>query len=90
MSEGSFWPKTWKEAAPPIVWGVLIFAAGFEGIASLVHAEWLSSLASFVIMVGLTAMLLHWKAWLVSISPNWLARTMHRPESFDAFGGAVG
>lgn len=72
MSEGSFWPKTWKEAVPLIVWGVLIFAAGFEGIAALVHAEWLSSLASFVLMVGLTAMLLHWKTWLASINPNWL------------------
>jgi hypothetical protein len=71
MSEGSFWPTTWKEAVPLIVWGVLIFAAGFEGIASLVHAEWVSSLTSFAIMVGLTAMLLHWR-WVASINPNWI------------------
>jgi hypothetical protein len=72
MSEGSFWPRTWKEALPLIVWGILIFAAGFEGIASLVHAEWISSIASFAIMLGLTAMLLHWKPWLERINPNWV------------------
>jgi hypothetical protein len=72
MSEGSFWPKTWKQAVPLIVWGILIFAAGFEGIVTLVHAEWLSSLASFVLMIGLTAVLLHWKTWLATINPNWL------------------
>jgi hypothetical protein len=73
VSEGSFWPKAWKEALPLIVWGVLIFAAGFEGIASLVHGEWISSGAAFAIMLGLTAMLLHWKAWLKRVSPNWVA-----------------
>jgi len=75
MSEGSYWPKTWKEAIPLSVWGILVFAAGFEGIATLVHGEWLSSIASFVIMVGLTAMLLHWqqlKEWLTAINPNWV------------------
>src|ERR1700730_8563823 len=72
MSEGSFWPKTWKEAIPLIVWGILIFAAGFEGIVTLVHAESLPSLVSFALMVGLTAMLLHGKTWLGSINPNWL------------------
>lgn len=73
MSEGSFWPKTWKEAIPLIVWGILVFAAGFETIATLVHGEWGSSGASFVIMLGLTAMLLHWKAWLERLNPNWVA-----------------
>jgi hypothetical protein len=73
MSEGSFWPKRWKEAVPLIVWGVLIFAAGFEGVAALVHGEWISSVVSFVIMLGLTATLLHWKAWLEKVSANWLA-----------------
>ena len=75
MSEGSFWPKTWKEAIPLAVWTILIFAAGFEGIAALVHAEWIPSIASFAIMVGLMAMLLHWnqvKSWLTGINPNWL------------------
>jgi hypothetical protein len=73
MSEGSFWPRTWKEALPLIVWGILIFAAGFEGVASLVHGEWISSGVSFAIMLGLTAMLLHWKAWLETVNPNWVA-----------------
>src|SRR5216683_6638723 len=71
MSEGSFWPKTWREAIPLLIWGVLIFAAGFEGVANLVHGQWVSSGISFTIMVGLTAMLLHWER-LLAINPNWL------------------
>jgi general stress protein CsbA len=54
MSDSSV-PKTWREAVSAIVWVILVFAAGFEGIATLVHAEWISSIASFSIMVGLTA-----------------------------------
>jgi hypothetical protein len=73
MSEGSFWPRSWKEALPLMVWGILIFAAGFEGIAALVHGEWLPCFFSFAIMLVLTAMLLHWKAWLDRVSPNWVA-----------------
>jgi hypothetical protein len=73
MSEGSFWPKTWIEALPLMVWGILIFAAGFEGVASLVHGEWVSSGVSFAIMFGLTATLLHWKSWLETVNPNWVA-----------------
>ena len=61
MSEGSFWPKTWREAVPLIVWGCLIFAAGFEGIASLVHAEWWPSAASFGLLVAMTTALIHWR-----------------------------
>jgi hypothetical protein len=40
MSEGSFWPKTWKEAIPLAVWALLIFAAGFEYIASPPSPSW--------------------------------------------------
>jgi hypothetical protein len=75
VSEGSFWPKTWREAVPLAVWTVLIFAAGFETIAALVHGEWIPSIASFIIFIGLMALLLHWhqlKGWLTSINPNWI------------------
>jgi hypothetical protein len=78
VTEGSFWPKTWKEAVPLIVWGVLIFASGFEGIATLVHAEWVPCIASFSLMVGLTAMLIHQaklKSWLIGVNPNWVVAT---------------
>ena len=73
MSEGAFWPKTWREASPLMVWEIFIFAAGFEGIASLVHGEWVSCFASFAIMLALTAMLLHWKVLLERVNPNWMA-----------------
>jgi hypothetical protein len=36
MAEGSFWPKSWTEARPQIVWAVLIFAFGFEGVGFLI------------------------------------------------------
>jgi hypothetical protein len=75
VSGDSFWPKTWKEAVPLIVWGILIFAAGFEGVATLVHGEWIPSFASFALMVGLTAMLIHHnflRSWLLSLNPNWV------------------
>jgi len=73
MSDSSV-PKTWREAVSAIVWVILVFAAGFEGIVTLVHAEWISSIASFSIMVGLTAMFLHWqqlRGWMTAINPNW-------------------
>jgi hypothetical protein len=61
MSEGSFWPKTWGEAVPLMVWGVLIFAAGFELISTLVHGEWIPCGASFILFVGMSAVLIHWR-----------------------------
>jgi len=75
VAEGSFWPKTWKEAWPLLVWGVLIFASGFEGIVTLVHWELIPSIASFTLMVGMTAMLIHrekLKSWLLALNPNWV------------------
>jgi hypothetical protein len=60
VSEGSFWPKTWREALPLLVWGVVIFASGFEGVASLLHGEWLQAFLGLGGMFGLTAMLIHW------------------------------
>jgi hypothetical protein len=60
MAEGPI-PKNWGEATPAIVWLILIFAAGFEGIASLVHGEWVPCIASFALLAAMTAALLHWR-----------------------------
>ncbi len=60
VSEGSFWPRTWREALPLLVWGVVIFASGFEGVASFLHGEWLQAFLGLGGMFGLTAMLIHW------------------------------
>jgi hypothetical protein len=60
MSEGPI-PRSWEEATPAIVWVILIFAAGFEFISCLVHGEWWPSVGSFILMVGMTAILLHWR-----------------------------
>jgi uncharacterized protein (TIGR02594 family) len=79
MSEGSYWPKTWSEAVPLIVWGTLVFAAGFEFISTLVHGELVPCLVSLVIMVGLVAMLIHWarlQTWTTGLSPIWLPATI--------------
>ncbi|MGP0089732.1 MAG: hypothetical protein ACLPKB_07205, partial [Xanthobacteraceae bacterium] len=43
-----------------LVWGVIIFACGFEGVASLLHGEWWQAVFGFGGMLGLTAMLIHW------------------------------
>jgi hypothetical protein len=59
VSDGPI-PKNWREALPFLVWGVLIFACGFEGIASLLHGEWLQAALGLGGMFGLTAMLIHW------------------------------
>jgi hypothetical protein len=76
MSEGSFWPTTWREALPLLVWGVLIFAFGFEAVSSLIHGEWWQAVFGFGGMLGLTAMLIYWTRiqklndirWLVAAS----------------------
>jgi hypothetical protein len=60
MSEGPI-PRSWSEATPAIVWIILIFAAGFEFISCLVHAEWWPCVASFVLLVVMTAALIHWR-----------------------------
>jgi hypothetical protein len=60
MSGDSWFPKSWGEASSALVWGVLIFAFGFEGVASLIHGEWWQAAFGFGGMVGLCAMLIHW------------------------------
>jgi hypothetical protein len=64
MSEGSWYPKTWREAVPLAVWGVLVFACGFEFIASATHGELWPSIYSGVGFVVLIAMLIHGNAFI--------------------------
>lgn len=68
MSEGSFWPKTWAEAVPLVVWGTLVFACGFELVSSAVHGELWPSIFSGVGLVLLLAMLIHGKAFVARLS----------------------
>jgi hypothetical protein len=73
--EGSSVPKTWRDAIPYIVWGVLILGFGLELVTALVHFQWLSAVISGSGMAGLAAMALHWnqlKPWASGISPNWV------------------
>jgi hypothetical protein len=68
-------PKTWREAVPYIVWGVLILGFGLEFTTNLVRENWLSAVLSFSAMTGLAAMALHWRqlrSWAATISPNWV------------------
>src|ERR1700730_1117021 len=77
MSEGSWVPKTWKEAVPYIVWGILAFAFGFEGVAALIHGEWRRATFGFGGLVGLTAMLIHWTLVKQTFSDiRWLVAAM--------------
>jgi hypothetical protein len=73
MSEGSFWPKTWEEAAPLIVWCVLIFAFGFQGVEGLFPPfDIWRIVIGFGGMVGLTAMLIHWSGLKQLSDVRWL------------------
>ncbi len=59
MSEGNWVPKSWGEAIPYIVWGILAFASGFEGVGALIHGEWWPATFGIGGMLGLSAMLIH-------------------------------
>lgn len=59
MSEGPI-PKEWKEAVPNVIWVVLVLGFGLELVAALVRAEWARSAVSFLGLVGLMALVIHW------------------------------
>lgn len=78
VSEGGPLPKTWREAVPYVVWGVLVLGFGLEFVTALVHAEWLHAIVSFVGLVGLMTAAIHWtrlKTWATQLSPNWIVAT---------------
>jgi hypothetical protein len=67
VSEGSWLPKTLKEAVPHLVWGVLILAFGFvlvESVGELFPNPVWRAVYGFVGMVGLTIMLI-FRWWLL-------------------------
>jgi hypothetical protein len=75
VSEGSFWPKTWREAVPLVVWGVLVFACGFELVSSTVHSELWPAIYSGIGLVVLLAMLIHGNTFverLNDLGARWL------------------
>ena len=75
MSEGTFWPKSWAEAVPLVVWGTLVFACGFELVSSVVHGELWPSVYSGIGLFALLAMLIHGKAFverLNNLDARWL------------------
>jgi hypothetical protein len=77
MSEGSWVPKTWAEALPYIVWGILAFAFGFEGVGALIHGEFWPAIFGFGGMAGLAAMLIHWTMVRQAFSDvRWLVAAM--------------
>ncbi|HZR35897.1 MAG TPA: hypothetical protein VFA75_11015 [Nevskia sp.] len=59
MSDNPF-PKTIVEAVPYIVWGVLVFTAGFEGIASLLDGNFKRCGLAFGLMLVLVVLGLYW------------------------------
>jgi hypothetical protein len=64
VSEGSWYPTTWREAVPLAVWGILVFACGFEFVSSATHGELWPSIYSGVGFVVLLAMLIHGSAFI--------------------------
>ncbi len=77
MSEGSSIPKNWKEAAPYIAWGALVFTCFFVFIEKLVEENYGQALAALLLGLGIAAVALHSKTWLEQTNPNW---------AFAAFG----
>jgi hypothetical protein len=68
-------PKTWREAVPYVVWGVLVLGFGLELTTAIVRGEWLRAIISFCAMLGVAAVTLHWpqlRSWAMAMSPNWV------------------
>ena len=66
-------PKTWREAIPFVVWGVLVLAFGLEFVPSLLDGKWWRAGLSGAGMVILMAAALHFptlKKWIVVTDPR--------------------
>ena len=77
--EGGPLPKTWQEAVPYVVWGVLVLGFGLELVSAFVRGEWLHFIVSLLGLGGLMATALHWKeitAWAKKLNPNWVVATL--------------
>ena len=75
MSEGSWLPKTWGEAVPQVIWGVLILGFGLEFCVSLLNTDYGRALLALVGLGGLLFMLIHaeqLKRQLLALNPNWI------------------
>jgi hypothetical protein len=73
MSEGSWLPKTWQEALPQIIWGVLILGFGLEFCVSVLDGNYGRALLAAVGLGGMTALLIHGeqlKKQLLDVNPN--------------------
>jgi hypothetical protein len=78
VSEGPL-PRTWKEAVPYVVWGVLVLGFGLELVAAFVRGEWTHAIVSFAGLVALMSAALHWqqiKSWATGLNPNWVLASL--------------
>jgi TolA-binding protein len=78
VSEGPL-PRTWKEAVPYVVWGVLVLGFGLELVAAFVRGEWTHAIVSFAGLVALMSAALHWqqiKSWATGLNPNWVVASL--------------
>jgi hypothetical protein len=70
-------PKTWREALPYIVWGILVFSFGLEGVVKLLAGEFLISGIAFALMLGIAALAL-WtpKLKAIALDVRWIVAAL--------------
>ncbi len=73
--DGSWWPKTWNEAIPNTVWGILSLGFGLDFITNVISGNFGHALIALIGLGALIAMLVHrdqLKSRLQSINANWI------------------
>ena len=72
-------PRSWKEAVPYIVWGIVVFSFGLEGVVALLHGEWLQAITAFGALFAVVAVTLHWqdlKERASSLDARWVVASL--------------
>jgi hypothetical protein len=74
-SEGSWFPKTWGEAIPYLVWFVIIVGIGLEACAHLFNRDFWTAGVGFMAMLVVSAAAIYWtriRASFAALDGRWL------------------
>jgi hypothetical protein len=86
-------PTNWKTAWPFLIWIVIIFSFGLEGIVTLVHGQFIVAAVSLAGMLAVTAAAIHWdriKAIATVIDARWLVLMLLVAFGALAFAALIG
>ncbi|HXW23626.1 MAG TPA: hypothetical protein VEK73_02675 [Xanthobacteraceae bacterium] len=73
--DGSWWPKSWHEAIPNTVWGILALGFGLDFVTNVIAGNYGHALVALIGLGALIAVLVHrdqFKALLQTLNPNWI------------------